>query len=90
MSSQHLSIDLVACSFEFARYLMVAPSGKELLSQMIEQLLFSAGLWIRASKKVCEGRSQVLFFCGNSFSRKELSMDGCALTIDNVSHTCKN
>ena len=52
VSSQHLNVELVSCVFDFIRYLMNASNGKEMLCQVVEQLLLSSSLWITASGKV--------------------------------------
>ena len=52
MSAEHLSVELVSCVFDFLRYVMDAPNGREMLCQLVEQLLLSAGLWVRANGKV--------------------------------------
>ena len=52
VSRQHLNVELVSCVFDFIRYLMNASNGKEMLCQVVEQLLLSSGLWITASGKV--------------------------------------
>ena len=52
VSAKHLSVELVSCVFDFLRYVMDAPNGREMLCQLVEQLLLSAGLWVRAAGKV--------------------------------------
>ena len=52
VSAEHLSVELVSCVFDFLRYVMDAPNGREMLCQLVEQLLLSAGLWARANRKV--------------------------------------
>lgn len=52
VSPEHLSVELVSCVFDFIRYLMNAPNGRDMLCQLVEQLLISSGLWIKASGKV--------------------------------------
>ena len=52
VSPEHLSVELVSCVFDFIRYLMNAPNGRDMLCQLVEQLLLSSGLWIKASGKV--------------------------------------
>ena len=42
----------VVADITFLRYLFTVPNGTELLYQLIEQLILSAGLWTRAATQV--------------------------------------
>lgn len=52
LSAPHLSLNLLSCLFKFVEYLKAAPNGSKLLCQVIEHLLFSPSMWIKAHKKV--------------------------------------
>ena len=61
LSSHHLSLELVSCLFNFAKYLIAAPNGSQLFCHVVEHLLFNPGLWIKADKNVGLGeKKQIL------------------------------
>ena len=45
--------------YSCCRYLFTAPNGTELLCQLLEQLIFSAGLWARASIQVLSAAAEM-------------------------------
>lgn len=61
VSPDHLSVEMLSCVFDFVHYLMDAPNGREMLCQIVEQLLLSAGLWVKTRGQVNFDYVQGLF-----------------------------